>query len=401
MDDIVVIGAGQAGASLVAKLRAQGFTGALTLIGDEPVLPYERPPLSKGYLLGQSNVEKLTLRPQSYYDDAQITVLTGTRVTAIDRERHLVVTDDAEIGYGQLALTTGSFARALSAEQGGGLKGVFTVRTLADVDAMRPGMHDKARVLVVGGGYIGLEAAAVASKLGCSVTLIEQGPRILGRVAAAETANYFRALHREHGIDMREGVGLDTLDGTDSVQSATLSDGTTLDVDCVIVGIGIDPATGLAEAAGLTVDNGIKTDALGQTSDPAIWSAGDCASFPFRDQRIRLESVQNAIDQAEAVAANMLGAAQPYKPFPWFWSDQYDCKLQIAGLCTGYDAVVTRGSGARMSVWYYRGDTLLAVDAMNDARSYMVGKRMLEVGVSPPAEAVADPSSNLKQLLKS
>jgi 3-phenylpropionate/trans-cinnamate dioxygenase ferredoxin reductase subunit len=252
---------------------------------------------------------------------------------------------------------------------------------------------------VVGGGYIGLEAAAVAAKKGLIVTLIEAAPRILGRVAAPETADAMRALHTAHGVTIREGLGLVRLTGDGRVNGADLADGSHIPVDFAIVGIGILPGDRLAREAGLVIDNGIATDAFGRTSDPAIWSAGDCASFVYKGSRIRLESVQNAIDQSESVAANMLGAGKPYLPMPWFWSDQYDMKLQIAGLNTGYDRVVTRISGASRSHWYFRGETFLAVDALNDPRGYMVGKRLLETGKQPAAEALADPATDLKSLL--
>ncbi|HPD92016.1 MAG: FAD-dependent oxidoreductase [Rhodobacter sp.] len=400
MAGIVVIGAGQAGSALVAKLRASGYDGALTLIGDEPVPPYQRPPLSKKYLLGEMGVERLILRADSFYADQAITLKLGQPVTRIDPAAKTVWLGNESIAYDQLALTTGADPRRLPAAAGGDLAGVYGVRKLADIDAMASEFQPGRRVLIVGGGYIGLEAAAVASKKGLEVTLIEAAPRILGRVAAPQTADAVRALHQSHGVTIREGLGLTRLTGDTRVTGADLADGSHLDVDFAIIGIGITPGgQALAEAAGLTLDNGIATDALGRTSDPAIWAAGDCASFVYRGARIRLESVQNAIDQAEAVAANMLGADTPYVPMPWFWSDQYDMKLQIAGLNTGYDRVVTRDSGPARSFWYYRGATLLAVDAMNDPRGYMVGKRLIEQGKSPAPEAVADPATDLKALL--
>ena len=245
--------------------------------------------------------------------------------------------------------------------------------------------------MIVGGGYIGLEAAAVGANLGLQVTLIEKEPRILQRVAAAETSAYFRALHRDHGVAIRENTGLERLIGEIRVSGAILSDGSTLPVDFVIVGVGVTPSTRLAEEAGLCIDNGIRTDAFGRSSDPAIWAVGDCASFPHQGGRIRLESVGNAINQAEIVAGNILGAERPYKARPWFWSDQYDVKLQIAGLNTGYDRVVARrGEGDAVSIWYYRGERLLALDALNDPRAYMIGKRLIEAGKSPDPAMIAD-----------
>jgi 3-phenylpropionate/trans-cinnamate dioxygenase ferredoxin reductase subunit len=402
MSHIVVIGAGQAGSSLVAKLRNLGFDGDITLIGAETAPPYQRPPLSKKYLLGEMELERLYLRPEQFYADQNITLRLGAPVTAIDPAAKTVTVGHEVIPYDKLALTTGSDPRRLPASIGGALDGVFTVRTLADVDAMAPSCKPGAHALIVGGGYIGLEAAAVATKMGVSVTLVEMADRILQRVAAPETSDYFRALHLSHGVDIREGVGLDRLLGSGHVTGAHLTDGTEIAADFVIVGVGITPSSTLAEAAGLTMENGIRVDLHGHTSDPAIWSAGDCASFPYKGNRIRLESVQNAIDQAENVAENMLGANKDYSPYPWFWSDQYDVKLQIAGLNTGYDRTVLRpgDKDGAQSVWYYRGDRLLAVDAMNDPRNYMIGKRMIEAGKSPSPEAIADPATDMMALMK-
>lgn len=401
MAGIVIIGAGQAGASLAAKLRSLNYSGPLTLLGNETAPPYQRPPLSKGYLLGEMDLERLYLRAPAYWLEQNVTLRLGAQVTAIDRARKSLTVDGETLAYDQLALTTGSRPRNLPAAIGGHLGNVFTVRTLTDVDRMAPAFVKGARALIVGGGYIGLEAAAVASKLGLNVTLIEAAPRILQRVAAPETSDYFRALHAAHGVRIVEGTGLERLLGDTHVTGARLSDGREIATDLVIVGIGILPNAELAEAAGIALENGISTDAMGRTSDPAIWSAGDCASFPWKGGRIRLESVGNAIDQAEVVAENMLGAAIPYEAKPWFWSDQYDVKLQIAGLNSGYDRIITRrGDGAVVSFWYYQSDRLLAVDAMNDSRAYMIGKRLIEMGRSPDAGVIADATADLKPLLK-
>ena len=402
MSEIVVIGAGQAGSSLVAKLRNQGFEGSIALVGAEPVPPYQRPPLSKKYLLGEMELERLYLRPESFYADQDIDLRLGATVTEIDRAAREVVMGNTRLPYGQLVLTTGSIPRRLPAAIGGDLDGVYVVRDLADVDAMAPEFREGAHVLIVGGGYIGLEAAAVAASRGLRVTLVEMADRILQRVAAPETSDFFRRLHQGHGVTIHEGLGLERLTGKGRVSGARLSDGSEIGVDFVIVGVGIAPDTALAGAAGLEIDNGIATNALGQTSDPDIWAAGDCASFPYRGGRLRLESVPNAIDMAECVAGNLMGADKAYVPQPWFWSDQYDVKLQIAGLNAGYDRVVTRPGedGTSASFWYFRGGTLLAVDAANDARAYMVGKRLIDMGKSPDAETVADPATDLKALLK-
>ncbi len=406
MGHVVVIGGGQAGASLVAKLRALGHDGTITLIGAEPSPPYQRPPLSKAYLLGEMEEERLWLRGPDFYAEHNITLRLGAAVTAINPSTKSVRVGDETLPYDDLVLTTGSSPRRLPAAIGGDLKGVYTVRTLADVDAMKAEFAPGKRLVIVGGGYIGLEAAAVARKLGLDVTVLEMAPRILQRVASPETSDYFRALHTAHGVRIMEATGLDRLLGDTSVSGARLASGQEIPADFVIVGVGIVPGTALAEAAGLAIENGIRTDEMGRTSDPHIWAAGDCASFPWKGGRLRLESVGNAIDQAEAVAENIVsaengGAAAPYQAHPWFWSDQYDCKLQIGGLNTGYDHIVTRGpEGEAVSFWYYAGDTLLAVDAMNDPRAYMVGKRLIEMGKSPDPVAIADPATQLKALLK-
>ncbi len=384
----------------MAKLRNGGFDGRITLIGAEPCPPYQRPPLSKGYLLGDMTLERLFLRPEAFYADQGIALKTDCRVTAIDPEARVLSTTEGEVAYDELVLATGSLPRRLPAAIGGDLVGVFTVRDLADVDAMAPRFSKGAKVLIVGGGYIGLEAAAVAAKLGLEVTLVEMADRILQRVAAPETSDYFRALHEGHGVTLREGVGLERLLGEGHVTGARLSDGTEIAADFVITGVGIEPDIALAKAAGIEIDNGIKVDAQGRTSVPGIWAAGDCTSFPYRGGRIRLESVPNAIDQAEVVAENILGAGKEYIAKPWFWSDQYDVKLQIAGLNAGYDRVVTRLGEGSASFWYYLGETLLAVDAANDPRGYMVGKRLIEAGKSPDPALVADSQTDLKALLK-
>ena len=400
MSGIVIIGAGQAGASLAIKLRALGYKGDVTLIGEEKFLPYQRPPLSKKYLLGDMALDRLYLRPRDFYTEQLISLRLGAHVTAINPTAKTISIGDETISYDHLALTTGSTPRLLPAAIGGRLNGVFAVRSLADVGAMQPAFESGGHVLIIGGGYIGLEAAAVAAAKGLKVTLVEMADRILQRVACAETSDYFRTLHQSHGVTILEGVGLERLTGEGHVNRAILSNGQALDIDFAIVGVGILPGTSLAEAAGLTLNNGIETNSHSETSIPSIWAAGDCASFPYKGDRIRLESVPNAIDQAEIVATNMLGAGKDYVATPWFWSDQYEVKLQIAGLNTGFTDVVVRDSGATRSHWYYKSGALLAVDAMNDPRAYMVAKRLIEAGKSVDPSIAADPQSDLKALLQ-
>ncbi|MEH6359433.1 MAG: FAD/NAD(P)-binding oxidoreductase [Amylibacter sp.] len=399
MSHVVVVGAGQAGSSLVVKLRNLGFEGEITLIGVENSPPYQRPPLSKKYLLGEMDLERLYLKPAAFYGENGITLRMGEKVTAIRNSS--VTIDDETLPYDHLVLTTGSLPRHLPAAIGGTLDGVYVVRSLADVDAMAPEFGVDKHVLIVGGGYIGLEAAAVAASKGLQVTLVEMADRILQRVACVQTSDYFRALHTAKGVKIIEGVGLDHLVGKGRVTGAKLTDGTELDIDFAVVGVGIMPDIYLAEAAGVAIENGIKTDAHGRTSIPNIWAAGDCTSFPYKGGRIRLESVPNAIDQAEVVAENIMGAGKDYISKPWFWSDQFDVKLQIAGLNTDYDDVITRqgDKDGMVSFWYYKGSQLLAVDAMNDPRGYMIGKRIIEAGKTLPKAAAGDPETDLKPFM--
>lgn len=400
---LVIVGAGQAGFALAAKLRALKDERPITIIGSEPCLPYQRPPLSKKYLLGEMEFDRLLFRPESWFAENNVEIRLSTPVEEIDRERKIVrLFDGSTVSYDNLALATGATPRRLPSSIGGDLAGVFTVRDKADADALAEEMKAGRRLLIIGGGYIGLEAAAVARKLGLEVTLIEMADRILARVAARETADAMRAIHEAHGVVIREKTGLTRLIGMDGqVKGAELSDGTVLDIDMVIVGIGVLPNDRLASEAGIETMNGIIVDAHGRTSDPAIFAMGDCAVQEWNGARIRLESVQNAVDQAEAVAAVLAGGAAPYRPKPWFWSDQYDVKLQIAGFNLGYDETLMR-PGARegsLSVWYFREGRLIAVDAINDAKAYVTGKKLLETGREPDRALLLDPAADLKQLL--
>ncbi|RJL06511.1 pyridine nucleotide-disulfide oxidoreductase [Paracoccus aestuarii] len=401
---IVIVGAGQAAASMAARLRAKGHDGPITVIGEEAAPPYQRPPLSKAYLLGEMGVDRLVLRAPDWWRDQGITLITGRRVTAIDRAIDRaggrVVTEAGVHPYDALALTTGARPRRLPAAMGGDLTGTHVIRGLTDIDALAPELRPGRRMVVIGGGYIGLEAAAVARKLGLEVTVIEAAPRILGRVAAPQTAAMIRALHLAHGVTILEGTGISRITGTGRADGVALTDGRVIGADVIVQGIGVLPDTALAEAAGLALDNGIATDAQGRSSDPAIWAAGDCASIPHQGGRLRLESVGGAIDMAECVADAMLGSDRRLDPRPWFWSDQFDAKLQIAGLGQGHDMIRTRpGQGDHGgSVWYFRQGRLIAVDALNDARAYMIGKRLIEAGRSPDPDAVAG-VTDLKALL--
>ncbi|SEE99949.1 3-phenylpropionate/trans-cinnamate dioxygenase ferredoxin reductase subunit [Rhizobiales bacterium GAS188] len=398
---IVVVGAGQAGSSVVACLRKNGFAGSIMLLGAEKWLPYQRPPLSKAFLLGEVERDRLLLKPSAFYVGKDIEVITGMPAETIDRSNRVVHAGGRQLHFDHAVLATGSRPRRLDQDRGGELEGVHYLRTQDDAlslgTALRPGHH----LMVVGGGYIGLEVAAVAAKTGLKVTVVEFTDRILQRVAAKPTSDYFRRLHLGHGVDIREGVGLSEFRGSTKVASAVLNDGTEMEIDAAVVGIGVDPNIELALESGIETENGIKVDEFGRTSDPHIWAAGDCCSFPYKGTRVRLESVPHAIDQAEAIAENIMGKGRQYSAKPWFWSDQYDVKLQIAGLNTGFNYVVERGSvdSLQRSVWYYRDQDLVAVDAMNDARSYIIGRKMLDNGYSPPPDHVANTLFDLKALV--
>ncbi|WFU09956.1 FAD-dependent oxidoreductase [Rhizobium sp. CB3090] len=400
---LVIVGAGQAGFAFAAKLRTLGDSRPVTIIGAEENLPYQRPPLTKKYLLGEMAFDRLLFRPEHWYSENNVEIRLSTWVEQIDRAaKQVVMQDGSALAYDVLALATGATPRRLPPSVGGALEGVYLARDKRDADQLASEMRAGRRVLIIGGGYIGLEAAAVARHRGLEVTLIEMADRILQRVAAKETADIMRAIHRKHDVVIREKTGLKQLIGKNGhVVAAELSDGSTIDVDFVIVGIGVAPNDRLAKEAGLEVGNGIIVDSFARTSDPSIFAVGDCAELPWSDGRIRLESVQNAVDQAEAAAGIIAGGNEPYDPKPWFWSDQYDVKLQIAGFNHGYDETLLR-AGTRegsASVWYFKEGSFIAVDAINDAKAYVTGKKLLETGTNPAKAVLADSAADLKQLL--
>lgn len=399
--DCLIVGGGQAALSAAAKLRELDSDITIRIVSADHVLPYQLPPLSKAYLSGEMPLDRLLLRPAEWYVEQRIDVTLGREAISIDTSAKTVSLDDGSAcSFDKLLLATGSIPRKLSAEIGGDLEGVFTLRSSSHSDAIRPLLIEGNRLVIVGGGYIGLEVAAVAVTLGLRVTVVEIAERILQRVAAPVTSDFFRDLHIKHGVEIRESCGLDRVEGLDGrLTGVLLNNGERLDADLVLVGIGVAPNTSLAEQAGLEADNGVVVDEYCQTSDPNIFAAGDCANFPHHGSRARLESVPNALHQAEVAAENMVGGSQPYIAAPWFWSDQYNVKLQIAGLNTGYTQTVVR-PGKRegsQSVWYYKGDDLLAVDAMNDGPAFMIARRIIGVGKSVPMNVVADPAANLKE----
>ncbi len=402
--NIVIVGSGQAGVSVAFKLRTLGYAGKLVLIGEETDPPYHRPPLSKKYITNRVGAERLYLKQQRLYEDENIDLMLGCRVQTIHRSEKKIELENGErLDYGTLVLATGARPRSIPAVQGGDAENVLTLRTLSDARRLRNELVGNKQLLVVGGGYIGLETAAVARELGLHVTLVEREARLLGRVAAAETAAYFKALHQAQGVQVLEGVGLAMLACTGGrATTAKLTDGVSLDVDVVVAGIGVIPETSLAQKAGLASPNGVSVDRAGRTADPAIYALGDCASFPYQDRMIRLESVQNAVDMADVVARAILGEPSEYACFPWFWSDQYATKLQIAGLNHGYTRVAVRKTNdASLSIWYYEEEKLIAVDAINDAKAFMTAKKWLGAGYSPDFGDIGDASLELGALSRS
>lgn len=397
-DPIIIVGGGQAAASLALHLRELGSTSPVMIIGEEAAPPYQRPPLSKKYLSGEWTDDRLFLRTSDAWTAQNISVRANARVEAIDPGNKTILTCGETLRYSKLALATGAVSRPLP-PQFVGLDQVYELRNLADVDRLRAAFHPGKRMAVIGGGFIGLETAAVAAKTGLQVTVIERAPRILERAVGPATSDHFRALHGSNGVRILETCGVTDVAQNGSALVLSLTNGEVLEVDLVLVGIGVRPATALAEAAGIAVDNGITTDAFGRTSAPEIWAAGDCASFPYGEGRLRLESVHNAVDQAKAVAADMLGRGQPYRPHPWFWSDQYEAKLQIAGLFNGSDKVITRRGRSGLAHWYFRDGQFIAVEAINEPAAFMTGRKLLEAGATLDPELMADESFDPRRCL--
>lgn len=402
--DVLIVGAGHGGAQAALMLRQQKFTGSIGVIGDEAELPYERPPLSKEYFAGEKEFDRILIRPASFWADREVAFLLNTRVTAIDPTERRVTTQAGEShGYGELIWATGGAPRMLPIP-GGDLPGVQGVRTRADADAMKAASQSADQIVVIGGGYIGLEAAAVLSKFGKKVVLLEALDRVLARVAGEPLSRFYEAEHRAHGVDLRLGVAVAAIEGEDHVTGVRLADGELIAAELVIVGIGIIPAVAPLLEAGATGGNGVNVDAQCRTSLAHIWAIGDCAAHAndFAEGAvIRLESVQNANDQANVVARAICGDAQPYHAVPWFWSNQYDLKLQTVGLSTGYDALVTRGDPATrsFSIVYLRAGKVIALDCVNAIKDYVQGKALVVAGAAIAPERLADTAVPLKEML--
>ena len=402
MKTVVIAGAGPGAGQVVVTLRQKKFDGRIVLIGDENWYPYQRPPLSKKFLAGELPAERLYFKPESFYEQQDVEVRLGIRVTAIDRERKTVVTDDGErTGYDSLVLATGSRPRRLYAP-GADLKGIHYLRGIDDVNGIRADMQVGKRIAIVGAGYIGLEVAAVARRLGLEVTVIEMEERVMSRVVSPELSRFYQDVHRQEGVELRLSTGVTGFAGSDRVEGVMLDSGETMPTDIVVVGIGILPNVELAIDCGLGVDDGIVVDDHCRTGDPDIYAIGDCTRHPnaILGGTLRLESVQNALEQAKTAGANICGEDVSYAEVPWFWSDQYDLKLQIAGLSLGHDQVVLRGDPADRSFTclYLRDGALISVDAVNRPKDFLQSKALIAAHAKIDPALLARSDIELKSL---
>lgn len=393
-NNAVIIGAGQAGAQTAFSLRQQGFKGRVVLVGDEPTLPYQRPPLSKAYLAGELPEARLYIKPQGFYDKADIELLTGSRVEGIDPSaRQVRLADGDTLAYRHLVLATGGRARRLNCP-GAEDPRVHYLRTLEDVRGLQANFVAGKRLVVIGGGYVGLETAAVAARHGLQVTVLVARPTVLNRVCGPDVSRFFTQVHRDAGVALRCDTAVTAIRAESQYLVIDTNNGYSVQADLLVAGIGLEPNTELAEAAGIACDNGIATDENGRCSLPDIYAAGDCASHPsaIYARRLRLESVQNAVEQAKTVAASICGKHRPYTQAPWFWSDQFDLKLQSAGVVSGFDQSVVRGDSETRSfaVFYYRAGVLIAVDAINRPAEFVAARKLLDQGLSPSPEVVCN-----------
>jgi 3-phenylpropionate/trans-cinnamate dioxygenase ferredoxin reductase subunit len=399
---VVIAGAGHASGQVAVSLRQGGFNGRIVVVGEEPYLPYQRPPLSKKYLAGKLTAERLFVKPASFYEEAGVEFELETRIEEIDRDAKCLRTDKgATIDYDKLVLSLGSRVRRLPVD-GVTLERVHYLRTIADVDEIRADFDRGGKLVIIGAGYIGLEVAAVAREAGLDVTVVEMADRVMSRAVSAEVSDYYQIEHTNHGVKLRLSTSVAELGGKKRVKQVVTADGDEIPADLVIIGVGILPNTELAHAAGLETDNGIVVDDHCRTEDPDIFAVGDCTLHPnaIYDRMLRLESVHNALEQAKTAAANICGKDTAYCQVPWFWSDQYDLKLQIAGLSDGYDDVVIRGNPAErsFSCLYLREGHLIATDAINAPRDFVQSKQLIADRAVVDTAGLADSSVALKDL---
>lgn len=399
---VVIAGAGHAAGQIIASLKLQKFAGKIVLVGDEPHLPYQRPPLSKKFLSGELAAERLYVKPPNFYDDPQIELRLETLVTAINREDKTLRTNSGDdIPYDKLILALGSRVRRLPID-GADLDGVHYLRRIADVEGIRTELQNKKNAVIVGAGYIGLEVAAVIRQLGLDVTVVEMADRVMSRVVSPEISDFYQIEHTSHGVKLRLSTGISAFRGDGHVDAIETAGGERIPADFVVVGVGIVPNTELAADAGLNVDDGIVVDDRCQTSDPSIYAVGDCTTHPnsIYDRQLRLESVHNALEQSKTAVSNICGKETHYSQVPWFWSDQYDLKLQIAGLSAGYDDVVIRGNPADRSFacMYLKEGRIIATDAVNSPKEFVHSKALIAGHILVDRDRLADTSVQLKEL---
>jgi 3-phenylpropionate/trans-cinnamate dioxygenase ferredoxin reductase subunit len=402
--DVTIVGAGHGGAQAAIQLRQLGFAGTIGLIGAEPHPPYERPPLSKDYLTGDKPFERMLIRPEAFWRERNVDLVPGTAIARIDPGAKLLTSQAGErFGYGNLVWATGGVPRRLKCE-GGHLAGVHVVRCKAEVDRILAELPGARRLAVIGGGYIGLETAAALRKLGKEVVVIEALERVLARVAGEPISRFYEAEHRAHGVDLRLGATVAAIEGEERVEAVRLQDGERIPADLVVVGIGIEAAVEPLLATGAEGANGVDVDAFCRTTLPDVYAIGDCAAYEnvwAGGRRLRLESVQNATDMGSCAARAIAGAAEPYNAMPWFWSNQYDLRLQTVGLSLGHDSTLLRGDlGTRsFSLLYLREGRVTALDCVNATRDYVQGRRLIEAGTLADPLALADPAVPLKSLV--
>jgi 3-phenylpropionate/trans-cinnamate dioxygenase ferredoxin reductase component len=400
----VVIGASHAAAGFVTGLRQDGWEGRIQVIGEEPLIPYHRPPLSKAILAGEKTIEESYIRPDEVYKKANVEFMLGTRADAINTEnKEVILTDGAKVSFDKLALTVGSRVRKVTMP-GDDLEGIYYLRDYNDVQKIKKKIKSGGNAVIIGGGYIGLEAAAVLNKLGMKVTVLEMMSRVLERVTSPEISEFYTRVHTEEGVNIICELGATGFEGNGTVERVICNDGSSFDADLVIIGIGIIPNCEIAEQAGLKVENGIVVDEYARTSNPDIVAAGDCTYHynKIYDRWIRLESVQNASDQARVAASTVAGKEKAYNALPWFWSDQYDVKLQIAGLSQGYQDIIVRGdrnSSRSFAVFYLKDDLVIAVDAINKAPEFMMGKRLISDKLKINKDKLSDENVHMKEVV--
>ena len=402
-NDAVIIGAGHAGGMTAISLRQRQYQGSITLIGEENYLPYQRPALSKGFLAGEIEEKRLYLKSQDYFDKNNIRIIRNCKVVAIDRNNKTIVLENQkQLGYEKLVIATGSIVNKLKTSSRE--TDLYYLRTIRDSLKIREKLRSKNKITIIGAGYIGLEIASIATKKNLEVSVLELENRVMGRVVSAEVSDFFQKKHQSEGVEFTFNTSITDIEDRGKQKRIICSDGSFLNTDVVIIGVGIKPNIELAKSSGLTCDNGILVDANGQTSDPHIFAVGDCSNHPNNifKQRLRLESVQNAVEQAKSIAASIAGSHKPYQEVPWFWSDQYNIKLQIAGISQHHDRRVIRGSPEeeKFAVFYQKEKRLIAVDAINSPKEFMVGKKWIAMQAKIPFDLIQNMDIDLKKIIE-